>query len=1171
MFVESLTINGFKTYRDCTIIDGFDRYFNAITGPNGSGKSNILDAICFVLGISNLTHLRASTLQELIFGYGQSGVTKASVEIVFNNENKAMSPVGYEQFDRIQVSRTITSGSVSKYAINGHNANQQRVQNLFHSVQLNVNNPHFLIMQGRITEVLNMKPNEILGLIEEAAGIRMFEDKKEDSLKTLERKQRQLDEIDKIINENLIPNLEKLQHERDEYNRWASMRSESERLKRWVIAYDYKECEKTIKNGVQMLKKATEKEAKANESEEEAKKRMETLKVEIKELTEVKEGNEKGKFAELDKEINQYETQIAKAKALATQASYEVERYQEKHSKVQEQIETSEETLSKAINQRDTVVSEVKDISSNLSSIKEKMKQIENRISSVNVGIANENDGSSLTDQIEEEKRIISDCEVKIRSSQNSLIHNSRKHTELQNQLVKSQRENEENEQQRNQALLRLNEIENSMNLLNFNENYEISITEERNSLMQQLTNVRNQIEQKERQLVGIDFEYTPPPGFDNRKVYGVLVRLIEVKDNEYNVALENVAGGKLYNVIVDNAETAKELLKNGKLPKHYTLIPLKEIISNKVPREAVERARNIAKSSRLAIDLVRYPKEIEPAIRFAFEQAFICDTSADARAIMQDNLIKTKAVTKDGNVYDPQGTLRGGYRRNQGTIMLLLSEYRDLKNQETEIVTRLREIDQELQDMYETSRRFHELKQQRELVNHEAELAHDALNHSTYYDVKRQLEELEQFLQKCNDTIEECSRNREESIQKLGKLEEELKLWKENKDSTVNELEKQQKEIKKEYDKIKKNKTKKTNLLETIKAEIGETEKEIQTLKKELENVENEIDKNEKIRDDETEKQNELEKEKEIKETALNELRNEMSKTNETLSKKIEEEEEIQKQLNNLKIQKKKISQKIERLKENKKNAKNTLKQMKKDFEWIEQEERFFGVPHTDFDFKIYDPKEAKEKLANLTDEQKELEGRVNKRVISMYELAENELNSLIQKKETVEKEKSGIVSVIKELEIKKNEAIEKTHKSVNKDLNDIVSQIIPGTSAALAPPDGMTIYEGLEVIVAFSNLQKSLQELSGGQRSMVALALILALLKFKPAPLYILDEVDAQLDLGQTQSIGKMLKRSFQKSQFIIVSLKEGMWSNANVIFRTSLNQSASHVERTVTNVTD
>jgi structural maintenance of chromosome 2 len=107
----------------------------------------------------------------------------------------------------------------------------------------------------------------------------------------------------------------------------------------------------------------------------------------------------------------------------------------------------------------------------------------------------------------------------------------------------------------------------------------------------------------------------------------------------------------------------------------------------------------------------------------------------------------------------------------------------------------------------------------------------------------------------------------------------------------------------------------------------------------------------------------------------------------------------------------------------------------------------------------------------------------------------------------------------------------------------------------------------EGLEVKVAFNNVWKeSLTELSGGQRSLLALSLILALLLFKPAPMYILDEVDAALDLSHTQNIGMMLRQHFSKSQFIVVSLKEGMFNNANVIFKTRFVDGVSAVSRTV-----
>jgi len=185
----------------------------------------------------------------------------------------------------------------------------------------------------------------------------------------------------------------------------------------------------------------------------------------------------------------------------------------------------------------------------------------------------------------------------------------------------------------------------------------------------------------------------------------------------------------------------------------------------------------------------------------------------------------------------------------------------------------------------------------------------------------------------------------------------------------------------------------------------------------------------------------------------------------------------------------------------------------------------------------------------------------------MGMIEKAEGEYTELLRKRKVVENDKKKIKSVIEELDIKKKAELERTWKKVNKDFGSIFSTLLPGSSAKLEPPEGMRAWEGLEVKVAFGDVWKeSLSELSGGQRSLLALSLILSLLLFKPAPMYILDEVDAALDLSHTQNIGNMLRTHFSQSQFIVVSLKEGMFNNANVIYRTKFVDGVSTVARTI-----
>jgi len=185
------------------------------------------------------------------------------------------------------------------------------------------------------------------------------------------------------------------------------------------------------------------------------------------------------------------------------------------------------------------------------------------------------------------------------------------------------------------------------------------------------------------------------------------------------------------------------------------------------------------------------------------------------------------------------------------------------------------------------------------------------------------------------------------------------------------------------------------------------------------------------------------------------------------------------------------------------------------------------------------------------------------------MFERTEADFDQLIKKKEIIENDKKKIEEAIQQLDEKKNESLRNTWKKVNHDFGSIFSTLLPGTQAKLEPPKNQTELDGLEVKVAFGNVWKeSLSELSGGQKSLLALSLILALLLFKPAPMYILDEIDAALDLSHTQNIGLMLKQHFQHSQFIVVSLKEGMFNNANVLFETKFVDGISKVSRTVQN---
>jgi structural maintenance of chromosome 2 len=296
-------------------------------------------------------------------------------------------------------------------------------------------------------------------------------------------------------------------------------------------------------------------------------------------------------------------------------------------------------------------------------------------------------------------------------------------------------------------------------------------------------------------------------------------------------------------------------------------------------------------------------------------------------------------------------------------------------------------------------------------------------------------------------------------------------------------------------------------------------------------------------------------------------------------------------KEMDNAKLEAKKLSLQLTRMQKERGEAEKMTKVLEKKYSWVMNEKHAFGIRGGDYDFEATNLEAVTLDLNSMKNEQETLVSltwlcvivirtsyltpisispqskRVNKKVMGMIEKAESEYTELLRKRKVVENDKKKIQAVIQELDVKKKSEVERTWGKVNRDFGSIFSTLLPGARAKLDPPEGMEVWEGLEVKVAFGDVWKeSLGELSGGQRSLLALSLILSLLLFKPAPMYILDEVDSALDLSHTQNIGLMLKTHFSQSQFIVVSLKEGMFNNANVIFRTKFVDGVSTVTRTL-----
>lgn len=211
---------------------------------------------------------------------------------------------------------------------------------------------------------------------------------------------------------------------------------------------------------------------------------------------------------------------------------------------------------------------------------------------------------------------------------------------------------------------------------------------------------------------------------------------------------------------------------------------------------------------------------------------------------------------------------------------------------------------------------------------------------------------------------------------------------------------------------------------------------------------------------------------------------------------------------------------------------------------EWIKEEKEMFNKPNSVYDFKKQNIKEVQHRLHDIKNRKEKLSKQVDMRAMGMLAKKEEEYEELNKKRLIVLKDRATLESTIEDLEKIKTEVLLKAFDSINKDLGNIFKTLLPGAFAKLEWINKTTILDGVEFKVAFGDVWKeSLTELSGGQRSLVALSLILSLLLYKPAPLYILDEVDAALDTSHTQNIGLMIKKYFKSSQVIIFLIYLGL----------------------------
>jgi structural maintenance of chromosome 2 len=835
MHIKEIIIDGFKSYCTKTLVNNLDRYFNAITGLNGSGKSNILDAICFVLGISSLSHVRAANLQELVYKYGNSGISKASVSIIFDNTDKKHSPIGCEEYDQVTITRSIAQGK-SKYYLNGYTATQDNIKSLFHSVQLNINNPHFLIMQGKVTQVVNMKPLEILGLLEEAAGTSIYELKKESALKTIKKKENKLEEINKILAEEISPQLEKLMKDKQNYLTWKSRENEILRLTKTIAAYDYYQLEKTIQS-------RNDETTQLKNMDDGYRQEINRVVIDLDSLNQKISLIESKFTAQIDKGLRELEARHKETGNEFKNLNHgkaNILKNIELNNKEITTLESKNQILQNAI---DNITKQKKDTTSTYDLLEKELetksnflKELERNLENINSGRdTQESDLFNLNKLTTEAKNNINKSKTE-REQLNNQIKFIKDEIEKKkismNEYKKSTGDTKKQFKELEKQIAYIKEdmsaLEGSYNNPQLQENL-MKALQAKEADLTKIEGYHNDLMARFKSKIEIDFR-DPENNFDRSKVKGRVLRLFTLESDRFSLALEQVAGGKLYSIVVDNENTSSLLLSRKCFNHGVVLIPNSKITSKRIPHDKLKRIQELAgNDARLAIDLVKFDSQYEPTMQYVFGSTIVCATSEIAKRLAYDNSIAVRCVNLEGDVFDSNGTMSGGSNpRQQDSLLAKVQEInhiqRDLNNVRQDIIN----IKNKLRGLNDDSNKYNDLKVKLEdLLDQQKNMDEES--------IKRRLKTYEAGVSKLED---DCKRS-EERIKELNNLEAKYANEVKKLENEANEFKNSGKNNKEIY--LKKIKSMKDTISELHKS-ISQFKKNINTMDYDISNKSEEI-----------------------------------------------------------------------------------------------------------------------------------------------------------------------------------------------------------------------------------------------------------------------------------------------------------------------------------------
>lgn len=948
-------------------------------------------------------------------------------------------------------------------------------------------------MQGKITKVLNMKSVEILAMIEEAAGTRMFEDRRDKAFKTMAKKEMKLQEITELLRDEIEPKLEKLRGEKRAFLDFQQTQNDLERLTRLVVAHDFVRYQEKLEQSAADLEGKKQRQKDLEDSAVRLKSEISHLEDDVQRVKSQrdKELRKGAKAQALEESVKKLSNELVRLATVMDLKKSSLTEEQDRRIAGEKNVAELEATLKEKTKAFEKTKAKHDSAKEDLEKQSQEAESKEELLQTLQTGVASkEGQENGYQAQLQDARNRASAAVTEQEQAKIKIAHLEKRIKEEEPRAKKAKEANAGLLKELDGLKSQAQRLENELGKLGFSPGAEEDLYKEENSLQQKIRSLRQESDALKRKVANIDFNYADPvPNFDRSKVKGLVAQLftLDKENTRAGTALEICAGGRLYNVVVDTEVTGTQLLKGGRLRKRVTIIPLNKISAFKASAQTIATAQKIAPGKvDLALSLVGYDDEVSAAMGYVFGNTLVCEDAETAKRVTFDPNVRMRSITLQGDAYDPSGTLSGGSAPNSSGVLVTMQKLNELNRQLKEAEASLRELQAKIAREKSKLDQARRIKQDLDLKTHEIKLAEEQIGSNSSSSIIQEIENMRETITQLKNDSQEAKKRHAEATADAKRIEKDMKDFDNNKDGKLVELQ---------------------AALDKLRSSLEKHRVSVKTLQKELQNAQldseqvsgdlaaarellQEIDQAIKAQQDEiAETSKQRDELKETHDKAQADLEGERAK----LSIFDDELRALEDAMRNKKdriteegLEMQKLGHQVEKFNKEQQNAGQAVEHMEKEHEWIADEKDKFGRSGTPYDFKSHNIAECKSTLKNLTDRFQGMKKKINPKVMNMIDSVEKKEVALKHMMKTVIRDKKKIEETIVSLDDYKKKALQETWQKVNADFGEIFSELLPGGSfAKLDPPEGKTISDGLEVKVCLGKVWKqSLTELSGGQR---------------------------------------------------------------------------------------